>query len=294
MFLTLKSFADPARGGALLSGGGLPSPPGLTAGVLIAPVGAGAPRCRAALRSRRRRNRRVAQRPSGRGAARARRRHFRGAGAHLAGHGRHHAGAPARHRRARNARALRRRAGEGAGRARRAGRGCWRKARSAFRVSARTNMAAASMPMSRPRARPMCRRPCSTAVTRAAIPAASGRAGAAESTNGISTAARYDLGADRRAAIKIHDVGVVHADAAMRDEAADRGRIIGAVDGVIAVVEAHAPRRPSDCAGRRGSRREWSVGLARYLGRAPGRMQNSSCDAGAPCQAMPARPTPTG
>lgn len=40
---------------------------------------------------------------------------------------------------------------------------------------------------------------------------------------------------DMDAAVQVHDVLVVHADAARRHEAADRGRIVGAVDGEFAV-----------------------------------------------------------
>src|SRR6185312_17066878 len=46
-----------------------------------------------------------------------------------------------------------------------------------------------------------------------------------------------DRRADTDHAVQLADVGVVHAEAAMRDEPPDRLRAIGAVDGVSAVVE---------------------------------------------------------
>ena len=44
-----------------------------------------------------------------------------------------------------------------------------------------------------------------------------------------------NCGADGDALVEIRDVGVEHADAAVRDEAADRARRIGAVDGILTV-----------------------------------------------------------
>ena len=75
----------------------------------------------------------------------------------------------------------------------------------------------------------------------------------------VKLACRLDLAgddhrrADADAAVQIGDVLVVHPDAAVGDEAADRARIVGAVDGVFAARQASAPRRPSDCS---ASRRE--------------------------------------
>src|SRR5215468_3921151 len=49
----------------------------------------------------------------------------------------------------------------------------------------------------------------------------------------------HDFGADIDAAEEIGDVLVGHADAARRDELADRGGIVGAVDAVFARTEIH-------------------------------------------------------
>jgi hypothetical protein len=57
---------------------------------------------------------------------------------------------------------------------------------------------------------------------------------------------KYHPRTDMYAAVQIHDVFVVHADAARRHKAADRGRIVGAVDG-----EWRALARPRGLQGRR-------------------------------------------
>jgi hypothetical protein len=47
----------------------------------------------------------------------------------------------------------------------------------------------------------------------------------------------HDRGAEADPAIKIKDVRIVHADAAIGDEPADRRRVVGAMDGVFALTE---------------------------------------------------------
>src|SRR5450755_886430 len=103
-------------------------------------------------------------------------------------------------------------------------------------------MAAASMPTSRPLARRMSPRRCSTADMRGAIPAAGAKAGAGEIGRRTARAARPSpLDDHRRAdidpAIELADVAIVHADTAVRDEAADRARIVGAVNGIFAAAQ---------------------------------------------------------
>ncbi len=71
-----------------------------------------------------------------------------------------------------------------------------------------------------------------------------------------SRSARDDDGrADADAAVEIDHILIVHADAAVGDEAADRARRVGAVDGVFAARQVSARRRPSGSSvSRPGSR----------------------------------------
>ena len=63
---------------------------------------------------------------------------------------------------------------------------------------------------------------------------------------------RHHPRADADTAVKVFDVRIVHADAAMRHEAADRTLIVGAVDGVLRRHrKGSSPRRPSDFAASR-------------------------------------------
>src|SRR6185312_9196791 len=79
--------------------------------------------------------------------------------------------------------------------------------------------------------------------------------------------------ADRDAAVEVADVGVVHADAAIRDEAADRVRPVGAVDGIFAAGERHRgnPHRVVRRAARNQIRDARDVVLD-LLRRRPGRV----------------------
>ena len=47
----------------------------------------------------------------------------------------------------------------------------------------------------------------------------------------------HDRGAEADPAIKIKDVRILHADAAIGDEPADRRRVVGAMDGVFTLTE---------------------------------------------------------
>src|SRR5208282_2054026 len=69
----------------------------------------------------------------------------------------------------------------------------------------------------------------------------------------------HDYGcADAHPLVQVDDVGIVHADAAVGDEPADRARRVGAVDRVLAAIEGHrrGPHRvlrrsPGDDVGQR-------------------------------------------
>src|ERR1039457_3430223 len=103
-------------------------------------------------------------------------------------------------------------------------------------------MAGASAPAAPPRARPIFSRGCSTAAMRGAIPAGGAKAGAGEIRRRTARDARPSLlDDDRRAdsdqAIELADVAVVHADTAVRDEAADQFRTIGAMDGIFTAAQ---------------------------------------------------------
>src|ERR1700690_1815386 len=103
------------------------------------------------------------------------------------------------------------------------------------------------MPTSRPCARRMSPRRCSTAAMRAAIPAAGAKAGAGEIRRRTARDARPlllddDRRADRDQTIELADVAVVHADTAVRDEAADQFRTIGAMDGIFAAAQGECGR----------------------------------------------------
>src|ERR1700728_2985914 len=135
-------------------------------------------------------------------------------------------------------------------------------------------MADASTPPSRRAAPPTCRRRCATAALRALTTAASAARGAGSyrrqktasvplvpaqagtqnwipACAGMSGEARilpalrcpdywlarhHHARADADAIVQIGDVGVMHADAAVRHEFADRAFIVGAVDGVLAAA----------------------------------------------------------
>src|ERR1700738_361086 len=78
---------------------------------------------------------------------------------------------------------------------------------------------------------------------------------------------RYDNGrAQADSSIEIENVGVVHSDAAVGDIAANRARIVGAVDGVLAAGKRHrrGAHGVSPAAAGNDVRQIWLVVL--YLG----------------------------
>src|SRR5271169_6586902 len=88
-----------------------------------------------------------------------------------------------------------------------------------------------------------------------------------------------DPGADADTIVEILDVLVVHADTAVRDEMADRARLVGAVNGVLAAREHHG------CIAHRIARRAgrnhiWQVRLvsSHLSRRRPGRMDVFAVD----------------
>ncbi len=52
----------------------------------------------------------------------------------------------------------------------------------------------------------------------------------------------HDARADADAAVELHDVFVIHANATVRHETADRARRIGAVDGIFTAGQRHGRR----------------------------------------------------
>src|SRR3954465_7621924 len=57
-------------------------------------------------------------------------------------------------------------------------------------------------------------------------------------------ACHHDRGADADPVKQVNDVLVVHANAAIRGKGADRGRLIGAVNGILTARQGHRARTP--------------------------------------------------
>src|SRR5262249_32774305 len=122
-------------------------------------------------------------------------------------------------------------------------------------ISAPTNIRAASLPTLQPKTPAMFRWRCSVPAMYAATTAATATAGArtrcgkrkeprfcAALRPGVACkgSTRHDDGrADGNALVEIGNIVVQHADAAIGDEAADRTRHVGAVDGIFAAGERH-------------------------------------------------------
>src|SRR5579871_5110906 len=69
--------------------------------------------------------------------------------------------------------------------------------------------------------------------------------------------------AGRHTSEQLEHVFIVHADAAVRDEAADRGAIVGAMDGIFAATQPHrrGPHRIIWCAPGNDIRQPWIFAL---------------------------------
>src|SRR5215471_12250555 len=98
----------------------------------------------------------------------------------------------------------------------------------------------------------------------------------------IDLAAHDHRCAPADAVIEIEDVRIVHADAAVGDEAADRARVVGAVDGVFpAAAQRHGSRAHGIAwASARNHTRQRGLVALDFVGRRPCRAQLLAVDHG--------------
>ena len=150
---------------------------------------------------------------------------------------------------------------------------CSTRAASPWRASASTNTADASTRWWRRAAPPMFRRRC----LRGGFARAYDGRKRGSWCDGPPSPGHHDRRAHVDPAEQVGDVGIVHADTAVRDEAADQVRLIGAVDGVLAAAGSVSAATP--------------IG---FFGEPPGMTAGSSIcsrDGSRPAPSTPARHT---